>query len=448
MSHLSFFQKNYQKLNPEQKKAVDLIDGPVMAVAGPGTGKTQILALRVVNILRQTDTLPSNILCLTFTESAKDNLRQRLVSFLGRDGYKVKIHTFHSLSVEIISEYPDYFFAAADFKPLDELNQLEILDHILEKLDYDNPLRKYHPKDGWTYSKAIISRIKELKENFITPSDLERILAINQPQIQAINRLFLTFLNSPEFPKKLSKKNLSILNHLIPFLEQETPDLKPAEQEFLNSKNLKSYAQTFLEKLRPAIQKTQVNQKTSYFSDFKKAYLKKNNFDQLNLKNYLDLEKTQALAGIYQSYQEALYQNLYYDFQDMILQVLQAIKNNPDLKFNLQENCHHLLIDEFQDTNLAQLELAESLLNIEISEGNPNIFIVGDDDQSIYKFQGANLDNLLGFKQKYQQVQSVFLTKNYRSKQEILDLAQKIINQSQTRLSVSLQVDKNLQAMT
>ena len=121
-----------------------------------------------------------------------------------------------------------------------------------------------------------------------------------------------------------------------------------------------------------------------------------------------------------------------------------AIKKHPDLKYSLQEKSQYLLIDEFQDTNLAQLELAESLLNLKVSEGLPNIFIVGDDDQSIYKFQGANLENLLSFKSKYKKVEQVFLTRNYRSRQEILDFAKEIIDQSNSRLSNILGVKKEL----
>src|SRR4051794_33788657 len=103
------FAAAYKQLNPEQKKAVDTIDGPVLVVAGPGTGKTQLLSLRVANIIKQTDTSPSNILCLTFTDNAARNMRERLQSIIGQAAYHVAIHTFHSFGSEIINQFPDYF---------------------------------------------------------------------------------------------------------------------------------------------------------------------------------------------------------------------------------------------------------------------------------------------------------------------------------------------------
>jgi DNA helicase-2/ATP-dependent DNA helicase PcrA len=434
----NIFLNSYQKLNLEQKKAVDCIDGPVMAVAGPGTGKTQILALRVVNILRMTDTLPQNILCLTFTDSARENLQQRLVSFIGKEAYQVKIHTFHSLSIEIMSDFMGYFFDSADFKPMEEIKQLEILNQIFENLEYSNQLKKYHPEEGWIYRKEVINKIKELKKNAISPQDFENILQENKKQILEVNQIFANFF---ETNKKLTKKNLNILTELLAKIQTLNQFKK---QTFETNENLKSWLEVFLEKLKLAINQSLEAESSKSFTTFRNIYFSKDDFNNFILKDCKNLQKMQDFALFYTKYQEALYQNLFYDFEDMILQVLMAIKKHPDLKYSLQEKSQYLLIDEFQDTNLAQLELAESLLNLKVSEGLPNIFIVGDDDQSIYKFQGANLENLLSFKSKYKKVEQVFLTKNYRSKQEILDFAKEIIDQSDLRLSNILGVKKEL----
>ncbi len=113
------FWARYQQLNAEQKDAVDTIDGPVMVIAGPGTGKTELLSLRVANILRQTDTLPSSILCLTFTDSAAVNMRQRLAQIIGPLVNKVAVHTFHSLGNEVINQNPEVFFFSTEYRPID-----------------------------------------------------------------------------------------------------------------------------------------------------------------------------------------------------------------------------------------------------------------------------------------------------------------------------------------
>src|SRR3989344_598296 len=103
------FTKQLKLLNPEQRQAVETINGPVMVVAGPGTGKTQILTLRIANILLKTDASPDNILALTFTESAAANMRRRLVGIIGTAGYYINIYTFHSFCNQIIKDYPENF---------------------------------------------------------------------------------------------------------------------------------------------------------------------------------------------------------------------------------------------------------------------------------------------------------------------------------------------------
>jgi DNA helicase-2/ATP-dependent DNA helicase PcrA len=115
------FQKAYNGLNSEQKRAVDTLEGPVLVVAGPGSGKTQILSLRVANILKETDARPSTILCLTFTDSAAANMRERLAKMIGREAYKVTIATFHSFCTDVIGKFPEYFYDGASFMPADEL---------------------------------------------------------------------------------------------------------------------------------------------------------------------------------------------------------------------------------------------------------------------------------------------------------------------------------------
>jgi DNA helicase-2/ATP-dependent DNA helicase PcrA len=110
------FNKRYVKLNKEQKLAVDTVDGPLLVVAGPGSGKTEILSLRIGRILQETQMLPSNILCLTFTESASVNMRKRLANLIGTEAYRVAVHTFHNFCVEIIQKHPEYFYGGAFLK--------------------------------------------------------------------------------------------------------------------------------------------------------------------------------------------------------------------------------------------------------------------------------------------------------------------------------------------
>ncbi|MCL4245919.1 MAG: UvrD-helicase domain-containing protein, partial [Candidatus Dadabacteria bacterium] len=141
---MSEFERRYAKLNPEQKKAVDHIEGPLLVVAGPGTGKTEILGLRTVNILRKTGVPPGGVLCLTFTNAAAYNMRRRLSNLIGQDAYRLAIHTFHSFGVEIIGSYPEYFYGGTRFYPLDDVTRLEILEDLLGALPHDSAIASNH----------------------------------------------------------------------------------------------------------------------------------------------------------------------------------------------------------------------------------------------------------------------------------------------------------------
>src|SRR6266550_4066639 len=118
---MASFEREYKRLNEAQRQAVDNIEGPLLVVAGPGTGKTQLLSMRVANIIRQTDTSPANILCLTFTDNAARNMRERLETIIGQSAYHVAIHTFHSFGSEIINQQSDYFLDRQLLRQVDEL---------------------------------------------------------------------------------------------------------------------------------------------------------------------------------------------------------------------------------------------------------------------------------------------------------------------------------------
>ena len=135
------FIVEYKKLNDQQKKAVDTLDGPVLVIAGPGTGKTQLLSMRVANILRKTDTDARNILCLTFTNKAAVNMRERLRDLTNNEARNVTVKTFHAFAAEVMSSYPEYFFSGASLSNAPESVQLDIMlghitDCILKKVEF------------------------------------------------------------------------------------------------------------------------------------------------------------------------------------------------------------------------------------------------------------------------------------------------------------------------
>src|SRR5215207_5547138 len=136
------FTEEYQRLNEKQRLAVDTIEGPVMVIAGPGTGKTQILASRIGKILLETDALPANILCLTYTDAGVVAMRRRLASFIGPDAYRVNIYTFHAFCNDIIQENLSLFQKTA-LDPISDLEKIELFKHLIDTFPKNHPLKRY-----------------------------------------------------------------------------------------------------------------------------------------------------------------------------------------------------------------------------------------------------------------------------------------------------------------
>lgn len=377
------FLEEYNKLNPAQKQAVETIDGPVLVVAGPGTGKTQILAARVGNILDKTDAQAENILCLTYTEAGVTAMRKRLIKFIGTEAYKVNIHTFHSFCNKVIQDNPS-LFGFGEMEAISELEEIELFEKLIDGFDKDSLLKRFRGKIYYDISrlKSLFSTMK--KEN-INVSKIEK----------AVTEYADSLYDDPKF---LCKR-------------------KTTTKEGL----------TFL--------------KGDVRTD--KIELEKKKFDI-----------TIEAAKQFEKYQKIKTQANKYDFDDMILDVLEQFQKNEYLLGKYQEQFLYFLVDEYQDTNGSQNEILQLLFSF---WEKPNVFVVGDDDQSIYRFQGASLSNILDFydltlahlPKEEQESRIIVLKENYRSTQQILNLAASTIKENSERLINQIQtvtLDKNLNA--
>jgi len=434
---MNFFER-YSQLNKKQKQAVDTIDGPLLVVAGPGSGKTEILSLRVGHILEETQVLASNILCLTFTESATVNMRKRLSGLIGSEAYRVAIHTFHNFCVEIIQRYPQYFYGGAFFSPADELAQVQIMEEIFEKLPHDHPFHSYHPEQGYVYLKDVLAVIGFLKKAGLDPVEFEKILEHNKKSLEKIDEIL-----SATMSERLNKENLGKIGEAAEKLfKMAEEDKKKFVSEFFSPVSV-----VIVESLKRAVNEAIEAGKMTPLSTWKAKWLRKDDAGNSLLKDSLNLDKMLALWQIYAKYREIMHSKGYYDFDDMILDVITALKNNPALRYEIQEQYQYVLVDEFQDTNDAQMRLLRYITDAPVNEGRPNIMAVGDDDQAVYKFQGAELSNILNFKKLFKDVEIVTMTDNYRSTQDILDVASHIIKKGKERLEKLLpEIEKNLVA--
>lgn len=362
------FDTAFNNLNTEQKNAVNQIEGPVIVIAGPGTGKTQVLSMRIGNILRNAHILPQNILCLTYTDAGAIAMRERLRYLIGQDANKIKIATFHSFCNELILSNPDVFPDFEQKTLLDELKQVKILRKIIDEQNYNHPLK--HPNQPYIHLK----RFKELIET------------LNREAI-SIQQLRYAIDTEKEYAK--------------------------TDERFIYKRNGKG---------------------------FQKGDLKKVEYDQY----CKSLEDTYLVALCMERYYECLKEENLYTFDDMINKVIEAFENNPDFLAKCQEEFIYILVDEYQDTNGAQQKILNYLTESWGDEAN--VFVVGDEDQSIFRFQGANLQNIQDFILKYDpNIKIIVLQQNYRSTQSILNAAYKIIENNQARLEkINSLFQKNL----
>ncbi|MFH1380805.1 MAG: ATP-dependent DNA helicase, partial [Candidatus Omnitrophota bacterium] len=321
------------KLNKEQQKAATLLDGPLLVVAGPGTGKTHLLSARAANIVREKKADPENILILTFTNAAARAMRERLAALLGRDGYNIEVETFHSFANSIVLESEKAIKYVKDKIDMQDVEKIKALEYIMDSAPGVEPLKPFGVP--YIHLNEVQHRISELKNEGISPEGFKK-------QIKTIE----------ENRQDLEEKYIARLKALA-LIYEKYENLKNADSSIL--------------------------------------------FDQRGRK----------------------------DYDDMILIALLALRSEKELRESFCKQYKYIMVDEYQDTNGAQLELLFLIMNSK----SPNICCVGDDDQSIYRFQGATLANFRILREKLPSMPTIVLKDSYRSTQDIVDLSRKIISQ-------------------
>lgn len=319
-------------LNPEQLTVVNSIEGPLLVLAGPGTGKTQLLSIRTANILEKKKASPENILILTFTNSAAKAMKERLAKIIWEEGYRVEVSTYHSFARNyIILDSEEAINYIGERVQITDIERTRAIEYILDNVKGLEAIRPFGAP--YAYRPDIEKKISELKNEGISPKEFQECV-----------------------------------NTLIP------------DGAFIEEKHI---------------------------------------------------PRLKALAKAYQAYEElksgqnkGLFdQRGRFDYDDIIIIATEVLKKEKALRDKYLNQYRYLMVDEFQDSNGAQLEL---LFNL-VDERHPNLCCVGDDDQSIYRFQGANVGNFKLLKARFPHLKVVSLKANYRSTREIIDLSSKII---------------------
>ena len=299
----------YDTLNPPQQEAVFHTEGPLLILAGAGSGKTRVLTHRIAHLIADKGVNPFNILAITFTNKAAQEMRERVDKLTGADGMSVWVATFHSTCVRILRRYIDRLGYDNRFTIYDSDDQKTLMKEICRKLNIDT--KKYK-------ERALLAQISHAKDEMISPDEMER----------------------------------------------------------------------------------------SAGGDFNKK----------------------KVAAVYREYQASLKRNNALDFDDLLVKTVELFQNCGDILESYQEKFRYIMVDEYQDTNTVQFKFV-SLLAARYG----NLCVVGDDDQSIYKFRGANIGNILGFERVFPDAKVIRLEQNYRSTKNILNAANEVIANNAAR---------------
>lgn len=343
MATTEAFEDAYKKLNAKQKEAVDTVEGPVVVLAGPGTGKTHILTLRIANILRTTQARPDAILALTFTDSAARTMRRRLAALIGEEtARKVTISTFHGFAELVRSEYPDSFALESSRRLMGDVEETLLLREAIDSADIDL-LRP---------AKAPYTYLRDLGTLY-----------------DALSREGMTLIEYRAWGEE-ARRALEADESLCYKRGEHAGELTKAGQEKVARYDKVDEAVRVLER-------------------------------------YQELKEARGLA----------------DFSDMLAGVVNRIAGDESLRSDLQERYQYLLADEHQDANALQHRLLE-LFSV---DDFPNLFVVGDERQAIYRFQGAEAGAFAEFTRLYPRTTVIELESSFRSHQHILDVAHEVV---------------------
>lgn len=350
--------------NEKQMECIKTLDGPVMVLAGPGTGKTFTVIQRIKYILEQ-GIPPEVILCLTFSEAAANEMKARLVKEIGTIASSVVIHTYHAFCNEIIRQYPNEFELLDGVGLIDDITKRNLMKECLDEFNPEFYRTKWG--DAYYYIGEVLSAVDEIKKNQVNK-----------------DAYFNTLNTSMFWQGKLDEL-------LADKIEQE-------EKYRLGKQN----------RLKTVTGNIETHERK--------------------------IGKAKEAWALYELYNLKLKQNNFIDFNDMINLVLETFDKNEDFLKKVSKQYKYFLVDEYQDTNPSQNNIVFKLAT---GTGNENIFVVGDDDQIIYGFQGAQTDNLEKFLLRYPETKVICLNENNRSTQTILDLSYEIISQDKTRLELN-----------
>ena len=353
--------KNIIKPNSKQQQAIDILNGQVMLLAGPGTGKTFTVIHRIEKMLAD-GVEPSSILCLTFSDAAASEMRQRLIKKMGVVASAVDIYTYHSFCNDLIKTYPDKFEMTSGVKLITDAEKISIMKECIDdaNLEFFVPSRA----DRYFFTKNFISYVEKLKTQRVSKDEYMACIDTNPM--------------------------------LMPRYKELESEIYEREQAG-NIKNKTRYNE--LEKIKT------------------------------------NIAKAKELWTLFELYSTKMINKNLIDFSDMINLVLTSFEEDSQFLSEVSNKYKYFLVDEYQDTNDLQNQIIFNLLD---GNDEKNIFVVGDDDQIIYGFQGAKSDNIENFLTKYPNTTVICLEENNRSTQTILDFSNLIVNQDENRLENNL----------
>ena len=412
------------RLNDEQREAVEHLDGPLLVIAGPGTGKTQLLSLRAANILVNRPVRPDNILCLTFTNPGAATMRERIMRYVGREGFGIEVHTFHSFTEQLANRHPECFDRPVGAVPASDLQKMKAMNDVLVSLSSDETLYS----SAWNGIHWMVGRaigfVGHLKKSGLSVADLRRIVDQTKATIDYLEQeTGIIPIVSRRIPSGVEGKE-ELVSDFVAAVDDafERADPRLREEVAYAPSSYRPFLVHFHRRVHEKIPEGYMAGTTGYTKirgEFFSGVMKYGMY-------FTDRElnsKLGSMTDIVERYERRLGELALYDYDDMLNDAIRAIESNDRLRDELREQYRYVQVDEFQDTNDAQMHLVELIVGE--PENRPNVMAVGDDDQAIMKFQGASVDGIQAFEKRYDPAEVVLRT-NYRSVPALVELSNRI----------------------
>lgn len=410
-------QRAVDQLNKKQREIVEHVNGPLLVIAGPGTGKTHVLPIRAANIVLNRSVDPENVLCIAYTDIEARSMRERLTDYLGEDGNRIAVRTFHSLCREILELHSECFDRLSELRPASKTQALRVMNEVLWSLSDEDPLYKGACGAVRKELDSFKGYVERFKSYGISSRDLLSIAEQNaitfdylEKQTDALEAASKNMMGKVELRNSRVQSFVDAVDNA--FWEADS-SLKTGV------KNATSFYRPFLARFRALVHAAipdgtdseTIAERIEGFKKVRDIFFEGTNRDGRYFKDRMLNEQMRSAARIAIRYDDRLEELGLYDPCDLVFETARALEWHPELREELQEQYRYIQLDEFQDANDGQVRIVGFIAGE--PEDTPNLLVMADDDQAVTKYENAGTSQIASFIFDYEPKQIV-MNSTYR----------------------------------